>query len=364
KGRIFVFASGDGRANGDHCNANGYATSRFAIAVAAVDDTGQQTGSSESCPALLVSAPSRGVAASTRGLTTTDLVGSAGGESTDYTAAFGGTAAAAPIVSGVAALMLARNPALTWRGVQHILVRRGGRVNGSDPSCTAAALPHSEKDGFGLVDAVAAVNLAAAWSNVAAESAVPAVTHSVQLAIPDNHAAGVADTIVVGAEQAGFSVEHVEVELSAAHPRRGDLEVALISPSGVVSHLATVRPADTGADFVAWRFGTVRHWGESAAGSWTLRVADRVAGTVGTLQSWTLRIFGVAAPGPVVPPASPPPPSAPPSAPTAEPTPAPAPGPVPSAAPGAPAGLVASVFGPTVVLTWSAGGGAATYVLA
>ncbi|HMF96578.1 MAG TPA: S8 family serine peptidase [Vicinamibacterales bacterium] len=361
KGRIFVFAAGDGRANGDQCNTNGYANSRFAIAVGAVDDTGQQTASSESCSALLVSAPSSGLPPSTRGLTTTDLVGSAGGDSTDYIASFGGTAAAAPIVSGVAALMLARNPALTWRDVQHILVRSSRRVNAGDPSWTAAAFPHSEKYGFGLVDAVAAVNLAASWSNVAVESAVPVVTHSVQLAIPDNSAAGIADTIVVGAGQTGFSVEHVEVELSVAHARRGDLEVTLVSPSGVVSHLATVRPADTGADFTAWRFGTVRHWGESAAGTWTLRVADRAAGTVGTLQSWTLRIFGVAAAIVVEPPAPSPPPSPAPSAPPSAPPPGPTP--APSAAPGAPAGLVASVFGPTVVLTWSAGGGATTYVL-
>src|SRR5262249_25652760 len=61
KGRIFVFAGGDGRANGDHCGANGYANSRFAIAVGAVDDTGQQAASSESCPALLVSAPAGAV---------------------------------------------------------------------------------------------------------------------------------------------------------------------------------------------------------------------------------------------------------------------------------------------------------------
>jgi len=274
-------------------------------------------------------------------------------------------------VSGVAALMLARNPALTWRDVQHILVRTSRRVNASDATWTAAAFPHSEKYGFGLVDAAAAVNLAASWSNVAAEGAVPVVTHPVQLAIPDNNADGSADTIVVGAEQAGFSVEHVEVEVSVAHARRGDLEVTLISPAGIVSHLATARPADRGADFSAWRFGTVRHWGESAAGTWTLRVADRAAGTAGTFQSWTLRIFGVAPPLPItVPPPSPPPsapPPAPPSTPTPEPTPAPEPTPTPAPAPtpavGAPASLIASVFGPTVVLTWSPGSGATSYVL-
>src|SRR4029079_12289297 len=70
-GRIFVWAAGDGRANDDNCNFDGYANSRYGIAVGAVDDNGQQAPYSESCSALFVSAPSGG---GTRGLTTTDLV--------------------------------------------------------------------------------------------------------------------------------------------------------------------------------------------------------------------------------------------------------------------------------------------------
>ena len=41
----------------------------------------------------------------------------------DYTSRFGGTSAAAPLVSGVIALMLEANPNLSWRDVQEILVR-------------------------------------------------------------------------------------------------------------------------------------------------------------------------------------------------------------------------------------------------
>ena len=42
---------------------------------------------------------------------------------TDYTSRFNGTSAAAPIATGVVALMLEANPNLTWRDVQEILVR-------------------------------------------------------------------------------------------------------------------------------------------------------------------------------------------------------------------------------------------------
>jgi subtilisin family serine protease len=392
KGRIFVWAAGDGRANADNCNFSGYANSRFAIAVGAVDDAGLQATSSESCSALLVSAPSKGTAGLTRGVPTTDLIGAAGYDPSDYASAFGGTGAAAPVVSGVVALMLARNPALTWRDVQHILVRSSRQVDASDPSWTAGALPHSEKYGFGVVDAVAAVNLAASWTNVRAEAAVPSATHDVSLAIPDNSATGVSHSIAVGAQYAGYAVEHVDVEFSATHARRGDLEVTLTSPAGIVSHLATVRPGDTGADFSAWRFRSVRHWSESPAGQWTLKVADRAAGTTGTFTSWRLRIYGTApappAPAPPAPPPPPPPggggggggggnsggggggsdepaPLPPPAPAPPAPIPVAPPAPAPSG-PGAPVGLAGTVFGKTVVLSWNrsaSGSPPASYIL-
>ena len=106
RGRIFVWAAGDGVLDNDNCNFDGYANSRYGIAVGAVDDAGQQAVYREPCSALLVTAPSSGAS---RSLTTTDLAGANGDDPGDYTTRFGGTSAAAPVVSGVAALMLARN---------------------------------------------------------------------------------------------------------------------------------------------------------------------------------------------------------------------------------------------------------------
>jgi subtilisin-like proprotein convertase family protein len=288
KGRIFTWAAGNGRGYGDDCNFDGYANQRYVIAVGALADTGQQASYSESCSALLVSAPSNG---GSRAITTTDLVGSAGYSSGDYTSSFGGTSSATPLVAGAVALMLARNPNLTWRDVQHILRRSSFRLNPTDAGWTTGEFPHNEKYGFGQLDATAAADMAATWTSVGAELSIAPASRSLNVAIPDNDATGVSDSIAIASAESGFTVEHVEVEFTATHPYRGDLRVTLTSPGGVVSTLAPVHD-DPGNDFSQWRFSSVRHWGESPIGTWRLNVSDRVAADPGTWNSWTLRVYG------------------------------------------------------------------------
>ncbi len=294
KGRIFVVAAGNSEESGDNCNFEGFANSRFVIAVGALGENGQQAGYSKPCSALFVTAPSSGGG---RGILTTDLVGAPGYAPTDYASGFGGTSASAPLVSGVVALMLAKNPSLSWRDMKHILARSSVRIDSTDPGWTTGPFAHNEKYGFGLVDALAAVNVAATWTNVAHESSIPPITRTPNLAIPvswDSSVSGIADSITIGDAYSNFSVEHIEIIFDATHPHRGDIEVTLTSPAGVVSRLATSRSWDTGSDFPAWRFGTVRHWGEPAAGTWTLQVVDRINGYYGTWNTWTLRIYGTA----------------------------------------------------------------------
>lgn len=296
KGRVFLWAAGNGLTRDDNCNFNGFANNRFVMAVGALADHAQQAPYSEPCAAMFVTAPSNGGA---RGITTTDLVGAPGDALGDYTSRFGGTSAATPLVGGIVALMLAENPSLTWRDVQHILAHSAVRINPADSEWTTGSFAHNERFGFGLADGQAAVNLAATWSPVPAESAVPAVTRSIGRTIPDDNTAGLVDSISIDNTFVNFTVEHVEVIFDTTHPYRGDLEVTLTSPAGVVSRLATVRALDAGDNFSFWRFGSVRHWGESAAGTWTLRVADLAPEDVGTWNSWTLRIYGTAGPLPL-----------------------------------------------------------------
>jgi subtilisin-like proprotein convertase family protein len=109
--------------------------------------------------------------------------------------------------------------------------------------------------------------------------------------IPDNSSSGV--TVTFSRTGPPIALEHVQLTLTATHPNRGELEITLTAPSGMVSRLMPSH-ADTGADYQAWTFSSVRHWGEEANGTWTLRVADRstLSSTQGTLRSATLSLHG------------------------------------------------------------------------
>lgn len=56
-------------------------------------------------------------------------------------------------------------------------------------------------------------------------------------------------------------LEHVQVKVWVHAERRGDIEVALTSPSNVVSALGVRRPDDHNQDgLLGWTFMSVKHW--------------------------------------------------------------------------------------------------------
>lgn len=164
-------------------------------------------------------------------------------------------------------------------------------------------MAHHEEYGFGLVDALAAVTKAATWSNRPPEQEISPEPRAVNLDIPSDGAPREWN-IVIPSEYRNFFVEHVEVEFTSTHGNHRDLEILLISPSGVTSNL-TGRNTLINSDkkFRQWRFGSVRHWGETADGPWKLQVRNRSqAGTEGIWESWSLRIYGYNGEGSVFPP--------------------------------------------------------------
>lgn len=100
-------------------------------------------------------APSKPEYRSTIGIATTDRTGLDGHADGDYDLRFGGTSAAAPLVAGVAGLLLSLNPELTRDDVLRILEQTASKIDAAAAAYDAAGF--SSKAGYGRVDAARAL---------------------------------------------------------------------------------------------------------------------------------------------------------------------------------------------------------------
>ncbi|MEM9540606.1 MAG: S8 family serine peptidase [Cyanobacteria bacterium P01_E01_bin.42] len=317
-GNIYVFSAGNNAGKGGNVNYNALANSRYTIAVAAIDPWGRATQYSEPGASVLVSAYSNAgtLDDGDRPVVTTGMYSDDGNDRNDYTISaygednsngFGGTSSAAPFVSGVTALMLEVNPSLTWRDVQHILVKSSNWESIDDPDAdwtgeSSDRIRHSHEYGFGVVDAAEAVELARTWTTVGEEIKVKKSEY-VALKIPDfnpNNPESLTSTIEIAIED-NLQVEWVKVLFNGNHDYLGDLKLVLTSPNQTKSILSQQHGENDEANqsyggdpIFNWTFTSVRHWGESAAGKWTLEVADEYDGNelISQWTSWQLNLYG------------------------------------------------------------------------
>ena len=304
KGVFYVFGAGNGADDGDYGTLDEYANYYAVTAACAVNDLGRRTSYSELGANLWVCAPSSDFAQARAGIATTNNFGR-------YTTGFGGTSAAAPQVSGVAALVRAVDSGLSWRDVKLILAasarkndpdntgwKTGALKYGSDPS-DPQYYEFNHEYGFGVVDAKAAVDLAGSWSKLPAMRKTGPVESTTQVTIPTRGSRS--STISVDSD-IDFT-EFVEVKATFNAPEFRDLQVELVSPRGKESVLSvpesdncpyeradgTMRDCRLVGTF---RFGSARHLGENPSGTWTLKMSDRSGGRSNQLQSWNITVYG------------------------------------------------------------------------
>ncbi len=293
-GCVIVQSAGNARPDNDNVNYHNFQNSRFITTVAATLADGSVASYSTPGASILVAAPGSDYAGT---IVTTDRRGTPGYTTGDYTTTFNGTSAAAPMVSGVVALMLEANPRLGLRDVQEILALSARstpntassfQFNGST-HWNGGGMHFSDDVGAGLVDARAAVRLAETWQgqHTVSNEASILQTATPNLAIPDADAAGATSSIEVGS---GINIDHVEVDLQITHPYIGDLVVTITSPTGTVSRLFNrAGGTQNNINFVT---SSTQFWGETGTGNWTLKVQDMAGGDIGTLNSWSLRLYG------------------------------------------------------------------------
>ena len=304
KGVLYVWSGGNGARDGDYSNLDEYNNHYAITSVCAVNHKDKRSSYSEAGSNLWVCAPSSDNLSKSPGIATID-------NGNRYMDDFGGTSAAAPIVSGVAALIRQANNDLTWRDVKLILAAsarkndpdNNGWVTGAPKYGATRNYEFHHEYGFGMVNAQAAVTLAETWTNVPPFRETSASSGNINLSIPDAPEMGNLETVTSTLTLDGpvEFIEYIHVDAHFNHDSFRDLNVYLASPSGEVSHLspyfgsygtrigAVFPAAEISAPF---RFGSAKHLGENAAGEWTLRITDHVKGDQGTLVNWKITAFG------------------------------------------------------------------------
>ncbi|WP_373276528.1 S8 family peptidase [Xanthomonas campestris] len=318
------------------------------IVVASVDATGKRASYSSSGSALWISglggefgyqrrfSPNAAQNASPEtapfvydpAIVTTDLSGCSAGDNVDgttvenaltgstsridascnYSALMNGTSAAAPTVSGVAALILGANPSLTARDVKYILAKTARQIDpwqpasvyqGSviDPGWITNAAGHhfSNWYGFGLADGAAAVYEATYFKPL------PPVRDT-QWVASTAAASQIGGPARPGKQRIritqAMKVEAVQLSLATTHRTPANLRVVLESPSGTRSYVMTpfsLLDADAYAQtgFYIDLTSSNAFLDERAQGVWTLEITDMSEpATTAALQNFKLRILG------------------------------------------------------------------------
>nr|XP_006824136.1 PREDICTED: proprotein convertase subtilisin/kexin type 5-like [Saccoglossus kowalevskii] len=293
KGSIFVFASGNGGVNEDNCNYDGYQSSIYTISISSTNEQGTKPGYVEKCSAVLTTTYSSGDKFDgTREICSSD-------EHHKCTKHHTGTSASAPLAAGIIALALEANPDLTWRDVQHIIVRTSKRYNLQDNeegwTTNAAGFEVSHLYGFGLMDAEHMVRMANMWKESPAQHLCNFSSKTAR-EISGTNTLIVTQEVDICTSASGIVnyVEHVQVILSTQFTKRGDLLFELISPSGTRSVLLSPRKLDNSTNGLnEWVTMTTHCWGEKSEGTWTLEINNRGdTSNSGKLLSWSLVLYG------------------------------------------------------------------------
>jgi Ca2+-binding RTX toxin-like protein len=193
-----------------------------------------------------------------------------------------GTSYAAPVVSGVVALMYQANPGLGLRDVQEILAYSASLPNTGMLNFSANAGTHSNggglhfsrDHGFGLVNAYKAVRLAQSWFEGGFLAATARNREQIEIDPYRRLNASRQQSTLKFNVAEHRETEHVKLRLDIDVSAINDLKLVLSSPSGTESVLMDNFSMRNSALNSIIDLGSRRFWGEDGAGDWTLSVSS------------------------------------------------------------------------------------------
>lgn len=344
QGSIYVKAAGNGYSkNGTWSNANfePEQTLPYVIVTGAINANGVRSSYSTPGSNLWISGAGGEDGSQLPAMITTDLTGCYFGYAhqsygttifdvgihelnpfCDFTNAMNGTSSAAPVISGIIALMLEANPNLTWRDIKHILAVTADRIDFNPVNNTLvhpqtnlrlanhiydlkwiqnnAGYYFSNWYGFGRANALKAVQMAATYNfplGTYIEGTYQSSTTASQ-AIPDGSSEGLTRSINVSTSVS--KIESVQVRITVSHADVGELGFELTSPQGTTSKLFLIN--HMGIDIEGapstqrvFYLSSNAFYGEnpkSPSTTWILKVIDGKSGNTGNLVKWSIKING------------------------------------------------------------------------
>lgn len=308
KGRIYVFAAGNGRTGDSSCpgaysypnsatsNASYLLNSQYSIAVAAVNSDNKVAYYSSPGSNILISAYSGGLI--TDGITTTIPEGTGTmatwSEDTEgsYTNSFSGTSASAPIVSGSIALVLEACPNLTYRDVKYLLAKNATKIDITNTSWITnnAGWSYSNDYGFGLINLEDMINeCKTTYVNLPNLQ-----TTSGTINVSDPLSTATTTKIInIGTS---LTIEWVGLTVTTNFDLPESLQIKLISPNGTESellHFDNQFGSSTSSFLTSgFRFSSQAFLDEDSSGDWYIEITSNNGAGVGTINNLDLEIVG------------------------------------------------------------------------
>ncbi len=306
KGKIYIFAAGNDRENRGDTNLQYVINNQYAIAVSALSDKNKYASYATPGANIWISAyggaqdPNEGPT-----IATTTLMGKGGDNTWDedvnknYTYAMAGTSAAAPMVSGIAALILEACPNLSWRDFKYLIAVTAKKIDENETNWIENGAGHhfNINYGFGLINAIDAIKECKSKTiSLPAQSMAQSQVSNLNLLIPDNNET----TSVTISFKDNLTIEWVQLIVDNNSTNASDYEIYLTSPSGTkVKILQGLSDCEDGyIPSCQWmdggfRFSTGAFLDEKSQGDWKMEIRDlRENSQSGYLKEIKLQIYG------------------------------------------------------------------------